>query len=80
MGGGSSKKANTVVIGLDNSGKTTLINSVLPTKAVDISPTVGFEAHKFKKNKVIFNVFDMSGLSQCRTIWEKYYSDAKVVD
>ena len=78
MGNLGSKKANTVVVGLDNSGKTTLINFLLPTKQIEITPTVGFQTEKFKKNNIVFNIFDMSGQSQCRTIWEKYYADAQV--
>ena len=78
MGTIGSKKANTVVVGLDNSGKTPLINYFLPTKQYEVIPTVGYQNEKFKKNNIVFNVFDMSGQSQCRTIWEKYYSDANV--
>ena len=61
--GSSTIKATTLVLGLDNSGKTTLINYLLPSKKEDITPTIGFLSEKFKKNKVSFSVFDMSGHS-----------------
>ena len=42
-------------------------------------PTPGFGVEKFKKNKINFMVFDMSGQSKYRTLWEKYYFEAEVI-
>ena len=42
-------------------------------------PTPGFGVEKFKMNKINFTVFDMSGQSKYRTLWEQYYSDAEVI-
>ena len=87
MGGWGSKQSKIIIVGLDNSGKTTLINSLKPTKVrgglrykqdYDIVPTVGFGVEKFSKNKIDFTVFDMSGQSKYRTLWEQYYANAEV--
>ena len=72
------KRVSTVVVGLDNSGKSTIINHLLVKQAIEIAPTVGFQAQTFRRHGVIYNILDMSGQSQCRTLWEKYYCDAKV--
>lgn len=44
------KEANIVVVGLDNSGKTTILNKLKPPEyqSHDIVPTVGFGVEKFK--------------------------------
>lgn len=56
-------KVNIIVVGLDNSGKTTLINKLRPKKSqsYEVAPTVGFAMDEFSKNNLKFSVFDMSG-------------------
>jgi GTPase SAR1 family protein len=52
-----------IVVGLDNSGKTTLINHLKPKKSQskEVVPTVGFQVEEFSKANLNFTVFDMSG-------------------
>ena len=40
-------------------------------------PTVGFNMDEFEKGGLCFSVFDMSGASKYRSLWEKYYKDAQ---
>ncbi|RHY20698.1 hypothetical protein DYB32_009978, partial [Aphanomyces invadans] len=49
--------------GLDNSGKTTLVNHLKPKKlqSHEVAPTVGFQVEEFTKYNLSFTVFDMSG-------------------
>ena len=44
------KECNMLVVGLDNSGKSTILNHFMPEeqKRLDIVPTVGFNVEKFK--------------------------------
>ena len=78
--GGTKKKAKVVCCGLDNSGKTTIINRLKPKKAQAIpTPTVGCAVEEFKKNNIQFTVFDMSGASKYRSLWEHYYSEAQAI-
>ena len=42
-------------------------------------PTVGFNMEEFEKGGLQFSVFDMSGASKYRSLWEKYYKDAEAV-
>lgn len=79
MGGAfSKKKANVIFCGLDNSGKSTIVNMLKPKKdqQVDIVPTVGFQIEHFKKNNFNFTVVDMSGQGRYRNLWEHYYKDS----
>ena len=71
------KEANVVVVGLDNSGKSTIINKLKPDdiQSPDIVPTVGFNVEKFQTKSLVFNAFDMSGQGRYRNLWEHYYKE-----
>eukprot|EP00753_Platysulcus_tardus_P020983 PLAT8548.1.p1 GENE.PLAT8548.1~~PLAT8548.1.p1 ORF type:complete len:189 (+),score=70.12 PLAT8548.1:25-591(+) len=71
-----------MVVGLDNSGKTTLINHLKPSKGgehMTTTPTVGFSVEEFSKGSLAFTVFDMSGASGFRSLWEQYYCDISAI-
>jgi len=72
-------EASVIVVGLDNSGKSTLLNHFKPEeeKSPDIVPTVGFNVEKFKNRNVGFTAFDMSGQGRYRNLWEHYYKDCQ---
>ena len=44
------REVNVIVVGLDNSGKSTILNHLKPDleRAADIVPTVGFNVERFK--------------------------------
>jgi ADP-ribosylation factor-like protein 6 len=80
--GSSRKKISMVVLGLDNSGKTTLISHLKPEsggKVFESTPTVGFTVEKIQKGNIDFTVFDMSGQSTYRGLWEAYYTDVSAI-
>lgn len=58
-----------LVVGLDNSGKTTLVNHLKPKKSQsrEVVPTIGFQVEEFTKANLNFTVFDMSGQVRCAT-------------
>eukprot|EP00747_Dinoflagellata_sp_TGD_P165279 gnl/TRDRNA2_/TRDRNA2_186354_c0_seq1.p1 gnl/TRDRNA2_/TRDRNA2_186354_c0~~gnl/TRDRNA2_/TRDRNA2_186354_c0_seq1.p1 ORF type:complete len:188 (+),score=52.86 gnl/TRDRNA2_/TRDRNA2_186354_c0_seq1:128-691(+) len=72
------RKVRIVVVGLDNSGKTTILNALKPKKAsLETVPTVGYATEEFAKYGVNFCAFDMSGQSRYRNLWEHYYGDVE---
>ncbi|KAM4730809.1 ADP-ribosylation factor-like protein 6 isoform 2-T2 [Anableps anableps] len=92
------KEVNILCLGLDNSGKTTIINQLKPsnhpnhlgplseewkhvsqTQAQEIVPTIGFNIEKFKSSSLSFTVFDMSGQSRYRNLWEHYYKESNAI-
>jgi ADP-ribosylation factor-like protein 6 len=78
MGCGSSKPLKLVVVGLDNSGKSTLVNHLRPEKKSDIQATVGFEIDSFSLaalGGIRCTMFDMSGSEKYRNLWEHYYKE-----
>lgn len=82
--GFSRKEARILVIGLDNSGKTTIINFLKAKKgssatSYEVTPTVGFQVEEFASNNIKFTVYDMSGQGRYRSLWEHYYSDVEAI-
>ncbi|XP_038870191.1 ADP-ribosylation factor-like protein 6 [Salvelinus namaycush] len=75
------KEVNVLCLGLDNSGKTTIINQLKPsnTQTQDIVPTIGFNIEQFKSSRLSFTVFDMSGQSRYRNLWEHYYKESHAI-
>ncbi|XP_065908753.1 ADP-ribosylation factor-like protein 6 [Dysidea avara] len=75
------RKAAVLCIGLDNSGKSTIINQLKPAQAQqsDIVPTVGFTVERFTSSDISFTVFDMSGQGRYRNLWEHYYKEAEAI-
>eukprot|EP01029_Cantina_marsupialis_P005412 TRINITY_DN1586_c0_g1_i1.p2 TRINITY_DN1586_c0_g1~~TRINITY_DN1586_c0_g1_i1.p2 ORF type:complete len:208 (-),score=49.10 TRINITY_DN1586_c0_g1_i1:1215-1778(-) len=91
---GKKQDCKIVVVGLDNSGKTTLLNHLKPKKGevTEVVPTVGFAVEEFSKGNVAFTAFDMSGQvkntkkkllnvfqGRYRSLWEQYYTDIHAV-
>jgi len=85
MGGvfGKHKPRKLLIVGLDNSGKSTIINCMKPRKEKkkDVQATVGFQTETFlwKKHNVKFTAFDMSGQGRYRNLWEYYYQDVEAI-
>ena len=46
---------------------------------IETVPTIGFQIEEFAKNNINFTVFDMSGQSRYRNLWEHYYDDTQAI-
>ncbi|XP_029437997.1 ADP-ribosylation factor-like protein 6 isoform X1 [Rhinatrema bivittatum] len=75
------REVHVLCLGLDNSGKTTIINKLKPsnTQMQDIVPTIGFSVEKFMTSSLSFTVFDMSGQGRYRSLWEHYYREGEAI-
>jgi ADP-ribosylation factor-like protein 6 len=74
------RPARVIVVGLDNSGKSSLIASLQPSRATfEVTPTVGFAKETFARGGFTFDVWDMSGAGAYRSLWEAYYREADAV-
>lgn len=69
------KPARLIVVGLDNAGKSMLVNQLKPARAAafEVTPTVAFSAESFTRGGFAFTVFDMAGGGAYRSLWETYY-------
>jgi len=61
------------LVGLQNSGKTTLVN-ILASGGFneDMIPTVGFNMKKITKGNVTIKLWDIGGQPRFRSMWERY--------
>ena len=75
-----SKELELAIIGLQNAGKSTLINS-LQTGNFDEDqiPTVGVNIRSVKKGKVTMRIWDLGGQRRYRESWEKYCASSDCV-
>ncbi|OWZ64359.1 hypothetical protein AYX15_03837 [Cryptococcus neoformans] len=75
-----------VIIGLDNAGKTTLLERIktmynpTPGMAPDkIGPTIGQNIGKISLPSTTLLFYDLGGQRDIRSIWEKYYDECHAV-
>ncbi|XP_044743381.1 ADP-ribosylation factor-like protein 6 isoform X1 [Chrysoperla carnea] len=75
------REVHVLVIGLNNSGKSTVVNHFKSEedRVTEIVPTVGFNVEKFQNQNLGFTAFDMSGHGRYRDLWEHYYKDCQGV-
>ncbi|CAD7943407.1 unnamed protein product [Amoebophrya sp. A25] len=73
-------KVKLLLVGLDNSGKTTILNAIrvsLAQASMNTVPTVGYNEETFSKNGVSFTAVDMSGQGKYRNLWESQCEEAE---
>ena len=74
------KKAEIVLVGLDNAGKTTLIKLLSDDKfPVQTLPTLGFNLHVMYKNNLKLHFWDLQGQESFRSQWVRYLNAADVI-
>jgi len=78
---GSKEKVKVAVVGLDNSGKSTILNKLKPDSATinEVTPTVGFGTETFEHGNITFQAWDFSGQGRYRELWQHYYSEAQAI-
>ncbi|VEU21292.1 DEKNAAC102671 [Brettanomyces naardenensis] len=67
------KEVRVLMLGLDNSGKTTIVRSLLHKDIQEISPTMGFNIDTISYKGFNINVWDIGGQSSLRTFWFNYF-------
>ncbi|XP_037874163.1 ADP-ribosylation factor-like protein 6 [Bombyx mori] len=70
-----------LVLGLDNSGKSTMLNTLRPPeqRAQHLMPTVAQNHDSFQSGGVSFTAWDVSGAPRHRALWERHYRRAHAV-
>ncbi|CAD7963359.1 unnamed protein product [Amoebophrya sp. A120] len=71
-------KVKILMVGLDNSGKTTILNMMKPKKvSLSTAPTVGYSEEVFTKGGVQIAAVDMSGQGKYRNLWESQVDECE---
>jgi len=68
-----------VLVGLENCGKTTLLNQLSMGEAFPTAPTIGLNVKQVKKGGVNMKVWDMGGQIQYRPEWSRYARGADAI-
>jgi GTP-binding protein SAR1 len=68
------KKANILFVGLDNAGKTTLLNLLKNDCMQEFAPTQHPTSEEVMMGGINFKIFDVGGHAPARTLWRDYYS------
>jgi len=77
----SNKEARILVLGLDNSGKTTILKSLSEEDISTIQPTQGFNIKSLSqktedgKDAVKLNCWDIGGQKAIREYWPNYFEN-----
>ena len=79
MGAAKSKDCKVVMLGLDNAGKTTLLNTLSQGANYEVAPTRGFNVQSFKKNDLTMQVHDIGGQASTWRLWPNFLTGAEVV-
>jgi len=61
------------MLGLDNAGKTTVLNQLTVGEAVETVPTIGFNVETVQHLKLSLTVFDCGGQAKLRELWAHYF-------
>ena len=69
----SIKKRKILLLGLDNSGKTTILNQLKHNKFQQTVPTVGLNVESLTYKNLEFLVFDVGG--KIKSLWQHYYDN-----
>lgn len=72
-------KIRMLVLGLDNSGKTTIVTRLMGQDTTQVSPTIGFQIHAFQWGKYSINAWDVGGQSTLRGFWSNYFDKLDVI-
>lgn len=71
--GQSDQEARLLVLGLDNSGKTTILKKLSDEDITHIMPTQGFNIKSLMRDGFKLNVWDIGGQKSIRPYWRNYY-------
>ncbi len=81
--GSNQVTANIVIVGLANSGKSTIMHQLKPREVqmVHLDPTIPvcFHAEKFVSKNLTFIAFDLGDMDGFGNPWEDFYRDAHAI-
>lgn len=77
------KEIRCLILGLDNSGKSTIVNKILPegerAKNNEITPTIGFQIQSIEISNHLITIWDIGGQNTLRPFWDNYFDKTDVL-
>ena len=68
-----------MILGLDASGKTTLLNRLKSNEGCVTIPTIGFNTETISYGRLTFTLFDIGGQQTFRKMWHHYFENCNAV-
>lgn len=66
------KEMEITVVGLQEAGKTSLVNIISKDRCIDTIPTVGFNTRTVHSGRTVIKMWDLGGERRFRSMWERY--------
>ncbi len=73
------KEMNSIMVGLDNAGKTTILYKLKLGEIVNTIPTIGFNVEDVKYKNINLTIWDVGGQDKLRPLWKYYFKNASIV-
>ncbi|KAL1521138.1 hypothetical protein AB1Y20_022692 [Prymnesium parvum] len=74
-----SEEFRVLMLGLDNSGKTTALKKLAGEDVSHITPTQGFNIKSVQQDGFKLNVWDIGGQKHIRPYWKNYYQNTDAI-
>merc|ERR1719253_2286742 len=74
-----SEEFRILMLGLDNSGKTTALKQLAGEDVAHITPTQGFNIKSVNVANLKLNVWDIGGQKHIRPYWKNYYENTDAI-
>ena len=71
----SEKEARILILGLDNSGKTSCLKALADEEISQVMPTQGFNVKSVVTKGFKLNVWDIGGQKSIRPYWQNYFEN-----
>ncbi|KAG8197951.1 hypothetical protein JTE90_020326 [Oedothorax gibbosus] len=66
------KEMEITIVGLQDAGKTSLVNIITKNPCIDTIPTIGFNARTVSYGRTSIKLWDLGGERRFRSMWERY--------
>jgi len=76
---GNKQSVRILLVGLDDSGKTTAVNTFGGNPNSTTSPSPGYTFEQIKKGHYVFEIYDVAGGEKLRGLWRHYYENTKAL-
>jgi len=76
---GKDKDVRILMLGLDASGKTTILYRLQIGEVVSTIPTIGFNVETVEYKNIKFQVWDLGGQSSIRPYWRCYFPNTSAI-
>ncbi|GLT64526.1 hypothetical protein SLA2020_370120 [Shorea laevis] len=64
-----------LMVGLDSSGKTTILYKLKLGDIITTTPTIGFNVETVQLKNISFSIWDVGGQSKIRPLWRHYFQN-----